>query len=329
MLPKRLLLLAVPVLLASALHGQAASDTAVYFPGDVDQMPRRVSGPTLDYPRGALKADGERVLVEVVFDTMGRVEPASFRIVQSPDSALNASVRATLLATVYSPAIREGRRVRLLAQVWLVLHSPGAAINATALISQARGLAAEQHDSALALLHQAFDTSAHMTDGERVYALLVKGVVEIRAGRTELGALDEKRGIDLWQLERARGIELAPFLNDLADSVRLARAGARAVGGSGLVVIGSADVAPAILSRPPVAYPPEARALGVVGTVVVEADIDTSGTVVPGSLRVVESPNPLLDSAAVRIVRASRYRPARSNGRAVRVRVRQPITLRP
>ena len=63
MLPKRLLLLAGPVLLAAALRAQAASDTAVHFPGDVDQMPRRVSGPTLDYPRGALKADGERVLV--------------------------------------------------------------------------------------------------------------------------------------------------------------------------------------------------------------------------------------------------------------------------
>ncbi len=95
-----------------------------------------------------------------------------------------------------------------------------------------------------------------------------------------------------------------------------------------MVVLGSADVAPALLSRPPVVYPAEARALGVSGTVVVEAEVDSAGRVA-GTPKVVESPNPILDSAAVRIVRASRYRPGRLRGRPVPVRIRQPISFRP
>ena len=307
-----------------------AQDTSVYLADQVDRLPRRVSGPTLTYPRAVLRmGDGERVLIEAVFDTSGRIEPESFRVVQTVDSEMNASVRAALLATRYSPALREGHPVRLLAQLWLVLHTEGAAVNATALVGQARerSLAGAQ-DSALALLREALDSAAHPSDGERAYALLVRGVVETRQGRSEAGALDERRGLDLWSLERARGVELAPFLNDLADSVRLARSGGHAVGaGEHLVVVGTVDVSPVLLSRPPVVYPPEARALGVAGTVVVEADVDSAGRVT--GARVVESPNPLLDAPAVRIVQASRYRPGRRAGRAVAIRIRQPITFRP
>jgi TonB family protein len=308
-----------------------AQDTAmhiVYLPGQVDQMPRRLSGPALEYPRSALKmGDGERVLIEATFDTTGRIDPQTLNIVVTPDSAMNASVRTTLLATVYAPAMLKGHPVRFQGQLWLILHA--IPINATALISDARRLPRERADSAMALLTEALDTSAHPSDGERVYGYLERGVVETRMGRTESAAVDLKRGLDLWQLEHARRVELAPFLNDLADSIRLSSRGARATAtGDHLIVMGTADVAPSLLSRPPVLYPPEARALGVTGTVVVEADVDSAGRV-SGVPRVVESPNPILDSAAVRIVQASRYRPARRGGRSVTIRIRQPITFRP
>jgi TonB family protein len=321
-------LLALAIATAS-LRAQDNAADIVYLPGQVDQMPRRVSGPSLDYPPNVLKmGDGERVLIEAVFDTTGHIEPASLRILQTVDSAMNPSVRATLLATVYAPAMVKGHPVRFMGQVWLVLHARGSTVNATSLISGARALPSSAADSALRLLALALDSSAHPTDGERTYALLVRGVVETHAGRSETGKLDEKRGLDLWRLEHARGVELAPFLNDLADSVRLAGQGARAMAVGDLVVLGTADVAPALLSQPPVIYPPEARALGVVGTVTVEAEVDSTGRV-SGTPTVVESPNPLLNAAAVRIVRASRYRPARLGKRLVGIRIRQAITFRP
>jgi len=325
-----LLTLALAAVPAAGVHAQDNTADIVYLPGQVDQMPRRISGPPFDYPPNVLKmGDGERVLIEAVFDTTGRIEPASLRIVQTVDTTVNAAVRATLLATVYSPAMMKGHPVRFMGQVWLVLHTSGSAVNATSLISEARNLPSRQADSALRLLAQALDSSAHATDGERAYALLVRGVIEIRVGRSETGRLDEKRGLDLWSLERARGVELAPFLNDLADSIRLTGQGARAVAtGDQLVVVGTADVAPALLSRPPVVYPPEARALGVAGTVTVEADVDSTGRV-SGTPEVVESPNPLLNAAAVRIVQASRYRPARLGRHRIPIRIRQSITFRP
>ena len=323
------LLLAL-VLAPAGLTAQDSSVNVVYLPNQVDQMPRRLSGPPFDYPAGALKAgDGERVLVEAVIDTSGRIEPPTLRIVETPDSAMNDSVRADMLSTVYSPARLKGRPVRFLGQIWVVLHARGPTIDATALITEARQLPAGRADSALRLLDQALDTAAHPSAGERAYGFLERGVVESRAGRRETASLDLKRGLELWRGEPARGVELAPFLNDLADSVRLAGQGARAVSTADhLTVLGTADIAPSLLSRPPVVYPPEARALGVTGTVVVEAVVDATGRV-SGAPKVVASPNPLLDSAAVRIVQASRYRPARLKGRPVAIRVREAITFRP
>ena len=325
----------IPILLSLALaapplRGQGPPDSMVYYPGQVDVMPRRLSGPPFDYPPNVLKmGDGERVVVEAIIDTAGHIEPPSFKIVQTADSEMNASVRTTMLATTYSPAMFKGHPVRFWSQITLVLHARGSTVNATALISQARGLPAAQADSALHLLREALDSSAHPSDGERTYAFLVRGIVESNGGRKETGALDLKRGLDLWRLERARGVELAPFLNDLADSVRLTGQGARAVSaGDQLTVLGTADVAPTLLSRPPVVYPPEARSLGVTGTVVVEADVDSAGSVT-GTPKVVASPNPLLDGAAVRIVQASRYRPARRAGHPIAIRIRQAITFRP
>ena len=317
------------VLASSVLRAQDTSVSIVYLPGQVDQIPRRLSGPSLEYPPNVLKmGDGERVLIEAVIDTTGRIEPPTFKIVQTADSAMNASVRATMLATIYSQAMLKGHPVRFMGRIWLVLHSP-TSVNATALISPARRLPRGSADSALRLLAEALDTSAHPSDGERAYGLLERGVVETNAGRTESAALDLKRGLDLWRLEHARGIELAPFLNDLADSIRLAGRGARAVAaGDHLVVLGTADVAPALLSRPPVVYPPEARALGIAGTVTVEAEVDSSGHVT-GTPIVVETPNPLLNGAAVRIVQATRFRPARLGGRPIGVRIRQAISFRP
>jgi TonB family protein len=325
-----------PLLWFLALMGAplAAQDSLVYLASQVDLLPRRLSGPELRYPAEVLRhGDPETVLVEVIIDTAGRIEPSSFRIIETPDSSLNVSVRAALLGNLYSPALLKGRAVRLLIRLQVILHSDHPVADrpdATRLTTEARGLTARHRpESALALLAKALDTTAHPTEGERVYVLLVRGIAESQLGRTDAAQRDFRAGVALRDRLVELGTELAPMLNDLADSIRLTGAGRHAVAGGGLVVLGVVDVRPEVVSRPPVTYPAEARALGVVGTVVVEAEVDTAGRVDSSSVRVVESPNPLLNAAAAQIVRASRFRPARRAGRAVAVRIRQAVTFRP
>jgi hypothetical protein len=98
-------------------------------------------------------------------------------------------------------------------------------LSATELVTSARAqLAAHRPDSASLLLEIALDTAiTHATDGERAYALLVRGVGASRAGRDSAARADFAAGLELYRDLTARGVDLAPFFRRLADSVRLAR----------------------------------------------------------------------------------------------------------
>lgn len=73
-------------------------------------------------------------------------------------------------------------------------------------------------------------------------------------------------------------------------------------------------------------YPPELRAQGVEGTVLVEVDIDASGAVVEARLK---RPTGLaFDEAALKAIRASAYHPARRGSEAVAIRVTIPVKFR-
>jgi TonB family protein len=76
------------------------------------------------------------------------------------------------------------------------------------------------------------------------------------------------------------------------------------------------------------AYPDSLKSLGIEGTVVLQAAIDTSGQVDSSSVKVVRSLNPGLDAAAAHALVASRFSPARSGGRAVRVVMQIPYAFR-
>lgn len=89
----------------------------------------------------------------------------------------------------------------------------------------------------------------------------------------------------------------------------------------------SADEPPVVLAHPEPRYPELLRQAGVEGRVVVEAVIDTLGRAEPASLRVVSGADPLFNREAVAVVLASRYRPGRADGRAVRVRILLPVTF--
>ena len=85
------------------------------------------------------------------------------------------------------------------------------------------------------------------------------------------------------------------------------------------------DEPPELVSHPEPLYPEVLRQAGIEGSVVIEAVLDTTGHAEPGSLRTVSAAQPLFEAEARRVVIGSRYRPARMDGHAVRVRVRIPI----
>ena len=87
------------------------------------------------------------------------------------------------------------------------------------------------------------------------------------------------------------------------------------------------DEPPILLWHPPLTYPELLRQAGIEGAVTVEAVLDTTGHVEPGSLRALGGANELFAREALAVVASSRYRPGRMGARAVRVRVRVPVTF--
>lgn len=82
---------------------------------------------------------------------------------------------------------------------------------------------------------------------------------------------------------------------------------------------------PQLLSAPASNYRQCLEDAGIRGIEGLEFVIDTTGHVEPGSVNVVQSVDPVLDSLAIFSVRGEAFRAARKNGSAVRVRVLQPL----
>jgi TonB family protein len=297
-----------------------------------DTAPQRLSGPPVAYPLDLQRRHLEgKAFVTAIVDTLGHIEPQSIKVFETPDSAMIEPLRRMLLASIYAPGRVRGRPVRTFIGIGIALKA-GQPPSSTQLISAARTqVAAKRPDSALALVHEALDTAAHPTEGERAYARLVEGLAWRAVGRDSLAAAAFETGLAGYRELTARGVDLAPFLRRLADSVRFARRGAvRAA--SALPRPNSTepvDEQPQIVSHPPIRYSPEMQALRIGGTVLVEAKLDTTGHVLPGTVTVVQSPNPVFDVEARRVVIATVYRPARRGGRAVQIGIRQPITFAP
>ena len=83
---------------------------------------------------------------------------------------------------------------------------------------------------------------------------------------------------------------------------------------------------PVLLEHPPIRYPDSLKAAGIGGRVIIEAIIDSTGHVDAASVRVDSSSNPAFDAGAREVVLGSTFRPGAIDGRAVRVRVRIPLS---
>jgi len=88
------------------------------------------------------------------------------------------------------------------------------------------------------------------------------------------------------------------------------------------------DEPAAIVTAPPLEYPPALRRAGLQGRVTVQAVIDTLGRAEPGSLKVIARPNTAFDKSALAYVLHAVFRPARVKGRAVRVLIKVPVDYR-
>jgi TonB family protein len=314
--------------------GELFEDEArtAYVHSTVDEKPKWVSGPALVYPPALRRRRvAGTAVITANLDTLGRVEPGSITILETPDSGYIEPLRQMMAAATFTPGRVRGRSVRAGTSLAFNLMPPPLGHPTTLITAARRQVAAHHADSALALLDEALDTAAHATEGERVYGQLVLGLAWKAAKRDSLANASIDAGLAGYQQLIARGVDLAPLLRRLADSVRLARrAATRAASAlANPTAVGSVDEQPALVSHPPIRYAPEMQALRVGGTVIVEATLDTTGRVVPATVKVVQSPNPMFDAEARRVVTAAIYRPARTAGRAVRATIRQPITFAP
>ncbi len=86
----------------------------------------------------------------------------------------------------------------------------------------------------------------------------------------------------------------------------------------------SVEETPALLSPPP-AYPEMLRRAGIEGRVLLQAIVDTSGRLEPNSVKILKSSSPGFDLPTRRWALDARFRPARLQGRAVRVLVNLPF----
>jgi len=85
------------------------------------------------------------------------------------------------------------------------------------------------------------------------------------------------------------------------------------------------DEKPLLLSAPPPPYPHLLSEAGVQGRVVLQAVVDTTGRLEPGSLKIVQTPNPGFNSPVKQWALKALFRPAMRQGRAVRVYVNLPL----
>ena len=95
--------------------GIVPSSDQVFMESVVEERPEVLSGPALNYPDLLRQAGVQgRVLVQAIIDTSGRAEPASVKIIQSPNPGFDQSAKNYVLRALFRPARVHGRAVRVL-----------------------------------------------------------------------------------------------------------------------------------------------------------------------------------------------------------------------
>jgi len=98
--------------------GMVPTGNEVFMEAIVEEKPVVLSGPTLQYPELLRQAQIQgRVLVQAIIDTLGRAEPPSVKVLQSPNPGFDQSAKSYVLKALFRPARVHGRAVRVLLQI--------------------------------------------------------------------------------------------------------------------------------------------------------------------------------------------------------------------
>lgn len=189
---------------------------------DIDEPVRWVIAPPFEYPR-ELRARGVSgtALVRMLIDTLGQVDERSIEILGIPDPAFRAPLERMMLNAVFTPARIAGKPVRTLV-AYRVALAPPPRRDPVRLIDLARKqVRTRQPDSALTLLEDALDPVNGATPAVRVYAELVRGMAWSVKHDTARAAGSFQLGLKQYYELRAQGVDFAPVVRSLADSVRL------------------------------------------------------------------------------------------------------------
>jgi protein TonB len=84
----------------------------------VEERPDLLSGPQPQYPDLLRQAGIQgRVVVQAIIDTTGRAEPASVKVIQSPNPGFDLAAKTAVLKALFRPARVHGRAVRVLVNI--------------------------------------------------------------------------------------------------------------------------------------------------------------------------------------------------------------------
>ena len=98
--------------------GLVPTGNEVFMEAIVEEKPSVLSGPVPVYPELLKQAQIQgRVIVQAVIDTLGRAEPNTIKILQSPNPGFDQPSRNYVLKTLFRPARVHGRAVRVLINI--------------------------------------------------------------------------------------------------------------------------------------------------------------------------------------------------------------------
>ncbi|HET9385706.1 MAG TPA: tetratricopeptide repeat protein [Gemmatimonadales bacterium] len=189
---------------------------------DLDQPARWTTRPDFVYPGGpAPRRPSGEAIVRVIVDTAGRVDARHFELIAIPDSAFIAPLQQMIAGVAFSPARIAGKPVRSLLYYRIDIVPP-APCDPIRLIERARAeLRAGRPDGALTHLEEAVDSVNRATPAIRVYAELVQGIAWQAKGDRARATSTFDAALTRFDQLRMQGVDFAPFLRSLADSIRL------------------------------------------------------------------------------------------------------------
>ena len=98
--------------------GIVPTGNEVFMEAIVEEKPSVLSGPQPQYPELLRQAGIQgRVMVQAIIYTTGRAEPASLKIIASPNPGFDQSAKNYVLKALFRPARVHGRAVRVLINI--------------------------------------------------------------------------------------------------------------------------------------------------------------------------------------------------------------------